>query len=62
MRVLIDPRHKPVQHFQHPLGEWARRDHPILRTLQARRGDHLHRLGDLLRRLDRADPAPEIDQ
>ena len=27
-----------------------------------RRGDHLHRLRDLLRRLDRADPAADIEQ
>ena len=27
----------------------------LLRSAQLRRGDHFHRLGDLLRRLDRAD-------
>jgi hypothetical protein len=62
MRILIDARDQTVQHLQHPLGERARRNHPILRAFQPGRGDHLHRLGDLLRRLDRADPAPEIDQ
>ncbi len=31
--------------------------HRALRLTDARRGDHLHRLGDLLRRGDRADPA-----
>jgi len=33
-----------------------------LRAAQARGRDHLHRLGDLLRRLDRADPASEVNQ
>jgi hypothetical protein len=33
---------------------------PPLRTPQLRRGDHLHRLGDLLRRLDRGDPVFQI--
>ena len=49
-----------VQHFQHALRERPRRDDAFLRAPQARRGDHLHRLGDLLRRLDGADPAAEV--
>ncbi len=32
----------------------------LLRTAQLRRGDHLHRLGDLLRRLDGGDPVFQI--
>ncbi len=34
----------------------------LLRAAQPRRRDHLHRLGDLLRRLDRADAAPDVDK
>ena len=34
----------------------------LLRPAQARGSDHLHPLGDLLRRFDGTDPAPEIDQ
>ena len=37
-------------------------DDALLRAAQLRRGDHFHGLGDLLRVLDRADPASEIDQ
>ena len=32
----------------------------FLGTAQLRRGDHLHRLGDLLRRLDRGDTVSQI--
>ena len=33
----------------------------LLRAAQPRRRDHLHGLGDLLRRLDRADPAADVE-
>ena len=36
--------------------------HAILRAPQTRRSDHLHRLGDLLRRLDGANPAAEVNE
>ena len=62
VRVLIDARYQAVEHVQHPLRERPRRDDALLRAPQARGRDHLHRLGDLLRRLDRADPATEVDQ
>jgi hypothetical protein len=62
MRVLIDARHESVQNPQHLLGERARRDDALLRPAQARGSDHLHRFGDLLRRFDGTDPAPEIDE
>ena len=42
-------------------GERPRLLDPLLRAAQLRRGDHLHRLGDLLRRLDRADAAADIE-
>ena len=32
----------------------------FLRATQLRRGDHLHRLGDLLRRLDRGDTVSKV--
>jgi hypothetical protein len=60
--VLIDARHQAVQHFQHALRERPRRDDAFLRAPQARRGDHLHRLGNLLRRLDGANSATEVNE
>jgi len=42
-----------------PRGVRARREHPLLSAAQLRPGNHLHGLGDLLRVLDAADPAPE---
>ena len=51
-----------LQHALHLHGVRPRVHDPLLRAAQLRRGDHLHRLGDLLRVLDRADPPPEIDQ
>jgi hypothetical protein len=62
MRVGLDARHQAVQDAQHPLRERARRHDAVLRALEARGRDHFHRLGDLLRRLDRADPATEVNQ
>ena len=43
------------QHALHLHGVRPRAHDPLLRAAQLRRGDHLHRLGDLLRVLDRAD-------
>ena len=60
--VVLDARRQAVQHRQHALRERPRGDDALLRALQARGGDHLHRLGDLLRRLDRADPATQVDE
>ena len=48
------------QHRAHPLRIGTRRLGSFLRTAQLRRGDHLHRLGDLLRRLDRGDTVAEV--
>ena len=42
--------------------ERPRADDAIVRAAQARGRDHLHGLGDLLRRLDRADPAADVNQ
>jgi len=61
MDVLLNPCRQPVQQPQHPLREWSRRHDALLCLSQAGGGDHLHRLGDLLRRLDRANPAPKIN-
>jgi hypothetical protein len=48
------------QHGTHALRIGARRFRGLLRTAQLRRGDHLHRLGDLLRRLDRGDTVTKV--
>jgi hypothetical protein len=62
MCLLLDTRDETVQHFQHALRERPCRDDAFLRAPQTRRRDHLHRLGDLLRRLDGADPAAEVNE
>jgi hypothetical protein len=48
------------EHAQHLDRERARLLDALLRAAQPRRGDHLHRLRDLLRRLDRADAPPDV--
>ena len=48
------------EHGAHPLRIGPGRLGSFLRTAQLRRGDHLHRLGDLLRRLDRGDTVAEV--
>ena len=60
VRRRVDARREAVQHAQHLRGERPRLLNPLLRAAQLRRGDHLHRLGDLLRRLHRADAAADI--
>ena len=40
----------------------SRRDRPILRAAQLRRGDHLDRLRDLLRVLHAPDPPADVDE
>jgi hypothetical protein len=57
----IDPCGHAAEHALHLHGVRPCVHDPLLRAAQLRRGDHLHRFGDLLRVLDRADPAPEID-
>ena len=48
------------QHRAHPLGIGTRRFRGLLGTTQLRRGDHLHRLGDFLRRLDGGDAVTKV--
>ena len=62
MNRRIDARGDAAEHALHLDRVGPRAHDPLLRAAQLRRGDHLHRLGDLLRVLHRADAAPEIDQ
>ena len=50
------------QHALHLHGVRPRVHDALLRAAQLRRGDHLHRLRDLLRVLHRAHAAPEVNQ
>ena len=43
-------------------GERPRRDDALLRAAQLRRGDHLHRLRDLLRRLHGANAPAHVNE
>jgi hypothetical protein len=62
MRGRIDAAGETVQHALHPLGEGAGPDDAILSAAQLRCRDHLHGLGDLLRRFHRANAPPEVKQ
>src|SRR5581483_10268477 len=57
----IDTRRNGGEHLAQRGGVRPRREHPFLRAAQLRRGHHLHGLGDLLRVLDAADAAPDIN-
>jgi hypothetical protein len=48
------------QNRAHALRIGTRSFRGFLRAAQLRRGDHLHRLGDLLRRLHRGDAVAEV--
>ena len=50
--LVGDARAEAGHHLVHALGVGARGGRRLLRAAQLRRGDHLHRLGDLARRLD----------
>ena len=51
-----------LEHALHLHGIGPGVDDALLRAAQLRRGDHLHRLRDLLRVLHRANAAAEVDQ
>src|SRR2546428_8097909 len=62
MRGGIDAAGQAVQHARHLPGARPRAHHALLGAAQLRRRDHLHGLGDLLRRFHGADAPPDIDQ
>ena len=62
LAARVDPAREPIEHPQHLGRERPAVLDPILRAPQLRRRDHFHGLGDLLRRLDRADAAADIEQ
>ena len=62
MQRRIDAPRQPVQHALHLRRIRARVHDALLRAAQLRRGDHLHRLRDLLRVLHRAHAAPEVNE
>jgi len=62
MRIDVDARGDRGKHLAQTGGVRARGEHPLLRAAQLGRRHHLHGLGDLLRVLDAADPAPDIDR
>ena len=50
------------QHIREELCVGAGANHAVLGPPELRRRDHLHGLGDLLRALDRAQPAADVDE
>ena len=56
MRLGGDTGGEVLEERRHLLGVRARREHRLLGAAQLGGRDHLHRLGDLLRIADRADP------
>ena len=62
MRRLIDARRDAGQHAPGFARERPRRHHALLRAAQLRRGDHLHRLRNLLRRLHGANAPAHVNQ
>jgi len=62
VRRRIDARRQAREHALHLLRERARTRHALLRAAQLRRGDHFHRLRNLLRVLHRTHAAPEVNQ
>ena len=51
-----------AEQLRHLVGVGPRREDALLGAPQLRRGDELHRAGDLLRRLDGADPPPDVPE
>ena len=59
---LIDARGDAREHAPRLVRERPRRHDALLRAAQLRRGDHLHRLRDLLRRLDGANAPAHVNE
>src|SRR3984893_7502536 len=62
MRQLANSAGDGSEHLAQRASVGPRRDGPVLRSAQTRGGDHLHRLGDLLRVLDRTQPPSDVDE
>ena len=58
--LVGDARAEARHHLIHAVGVGTRGGRHLLRAAQLRRGDHLHRLGDLARRLHRGDAVSEV--
>jgi hypothetical protein len=62
MSGRIDPRRQAIEHAEHLIRKRSRGQNSLLRPTELRRRDHLHRLGDLLRRPHRANAASDVNQ
>ena len=62
MRRRVDAGGQAVEHPLHLRCVRPRLLNPLLRAAELRRGDHLHRLRDLLRRFHRANAAPDVEK
>ncbi len=60
MKTLVGSAGQLPEHFHHFVGEGTRGHNAILRTLELRRRDHFHGLGDLLRILNRLDASSNV--
>ena len=58
--VIRRPASRVPQNLHHLMRVGTRGDNALLRAAKPRRGDHLHRLRDLLHVLDGAHPPPEV--
>ncbi len=62
METLIGSASEFAKHLHHFVREGASGNDSILRTLELRRRDHLHGLGDLLRIFDRLKAATNVQK
>jgi hypothetical protein len=62
VRLGVGTRGEGVEDLHHLARVRPGREHRFLGAAELGRGDHLHRLGDLLRALDAADPSPDVGQ
>src|SRR5262245_35976696 len=62
MKIFTGLSREVGQHLPHFVGERARVHHPVLRSFELRRRDHLHGLGDLLGVLNRLDTPADVQE
>src|SRR5438552_10880075 len=62
MRYVLDARREIPENMLELFGVRPRAQHAVLRAPQFRRGNCLHRLRQLLGILDRANPAPDVQE
>ena len=62
VKIFVGSIGQSTQNLNHLVSKWPGRNNSILRTLELRRRDHFHGLGDLLRVFNRLNTPADIQE